>query len=196
MHRTLLILMALPFMAASNPEQIMLNSPGSTMQDTFTPVTTEAPSLADILTIESSASIFYTYARETRLSELFTRTDTFNTILVPNNQAVMALARKPHQGPSPIDEDIKITEEEFDARSRQNVENWISAHIIPSRITLSQGAVYQTLREGCTVTVDLKDPKLDNGKRGNAVFNGNKSIISVREASNGFMYLIDGAIAA
>ncbi len=55
---------------------------------------------------------------------------------------------------------------------------------LQSRITLSQGAVYRTLREGSTVTVDLKGQKPDNGEWGSVIFNGNKSIISVSEVSD------------
>ena len=53
------------------------------------------PNLFDLLTIEPSASIFFSYARETRTSELFVSTTSNITLLVPTNRAVMALARKP-----------------------------------------------------------------------------------------------------
>ena len=62
------------------------------------------PTLADLLTIGPSASIFYSYARELALSELFSTPPQVLddvtgkgglTLLVPTNKAVMALARKP-----------------------------------------------------------------------------------------------------
>lgn len=59
------------------------------------PITTHQPSLADLLTIETSASIFYSYARETVFSERFEDDGVKSTLLVPTNKAVMALARKP-----------------------------------------------------------------------------------------------------
>ena len=34
-----------------------------------------------------------------------------------------------HEGP--FDELIRISEEEFDRRAKQNVERWVSAHIVP-----------------------------------------------------------------
>ena len=62
----------------------------------FVPVTHSGkPSLADLLTIESSASIFYSYARELELSEKFSESGVHNTVLVPTNKAVIALPRKP-----------------------------------------------------------------------------------------------------
>ena len=62
----------------------------------FVPVTySDKPSLADLLTIESSASIFYSYAREVELSKLFTDHNARSTVLVPTNKAVIALPRKP-----------------------------------------------------------------------------------------------------
>ena len=75
------------------PEQEILVTP---QQDSpFDPLTTPMPSLADLLTIEPSASIFYSYAREIELSRLFGDLNGNNTLLVPTNKAVMALSRKP-----------------------------------------------------------------------------------------------------
>jgi hypothetical protein len=54
------------------------------------------PTLADLLTIESSTSIFYSYARELTLSNMFSDSERPITILAPTNKAVMALARKPY----------------------------------------------------------------------------------------------------
>lgn len=65
------------------------------MPETYTPQTNAKPTLADLLTIEPSASIFYTYARELELSKTFADTSPHLTLLVPTNKAVMALARKP-----------------------------------------------------------------------------------------------------
>ena len=65
------------------------------MAEPYTPLTNAQPTLADLLTIESSASIFYSYARELELGETFADVDSVNTLLVPTNKAVMALARKP-----------------------------------------------------------------------------------------------------
>jgi hypothetical protein len=56
----------------------------------------DMPSLADVLTITPSASIFYSYARGLQLSELLTAEGHQHTLFVPVNKAVMALARKPY----------------------------------------------------------------------------------------------------
>lgn len=57
------------------------------------------PTLADLLTIESASSIFYSYARELELSSMFSQDveqgGRMLTLLVPTNRAVMALAKKP-----------------------------------------------------------------------------------------------------
>ena len=130
------------------------------------------PTLADLLAIESSASIFSSHAsRELALSELlctfpaeqaaeFLDDDddlTGNgglTLLVPANKAVMILTRKPcvcdklitlkpdgflktsshsrHQSPPWEDgQDIEVPEEEYDCQSKENVQRWVEAHIIP-----------------------------------------------------------------
>lgn len=74
-------------------DQIPLRPPE--MPETYTPQTNAEPTLADLLTIEPSASIFYSYARELELSRSFSDKDSRMTLLVPTNKAVMALARKP-----------------------------------------------------------------------------------------------------
>lgn len=57
------------------------------------------PTLADLLTLESQASIFYSYSRETDMSALFTQSvkeGEGTTVFVPTNKAVQALAKKPY----------------------------------------------------------------------------------------------------
>ncbi len=65
------------------------------MNSDYTPLTTTKPLLSDLLTIESSASIFYSYARELELSKMLEDENARLTVMVPTNKAVMALARKP-----------------------------------------------------------------------------------------------------
>ena len=93
----LLSLLVLPFMAsASMDEQVVLPSSQASSGQPFVPVIHSGkPSLADLLTIESSASIFYSYARELELSEKFSDAAEHLTVLVPTNKAVIALPRKP-----------------------------------------------------------------------------------------------------
>lgn len=154
MRLHLLSLLVLPFLAtASTDEQMVLPSSQDGFGEPFLPVTYSGkPSLADLLTIESSASIFYSYARETELSKLFADKNAKSTLLVPTNKAVIALPRKPyvpydvfhasaelytascchsHEGPEPIREGVILSEAEFDDLSKKNVERWVSAHIIP-----------------------------------------------------------------
>lgn len=65
------------------------------MQNSGSPKLHSQPSLADLLTIEPSASIFFSYARELQMSNIFSEENAGITLLVPTNKAVMALARKP-----------------------------------------------------------------------------------------------------
>jgi hypothetical protein len=53
------------------------------------------PTLADLLTIERSVSIFYTYARETELSSLFSDENSRLTLFAPTDKAVKSMSRKP-----------------------------------------------------------------------------------------------------
>jgi len=89
-------LLTVPFLfislvSASTPEQIIMDS----THDLSIPEKHAQPTLADLLTIESSASIFYSYARELELSKMFNDNIFRSTIFAPTNRAVMALTRKP-----------------------------------------------------------------------------------------------------
>ncbi|THH19705.1 hypothetical protein EUX98_g8724 [Antrodiella citrinella] len=148
------------------------------------------PSLADLLTIETSASIFYSYAREVELSQMFGDSRSNSTVLVPTNKAVMALSRKPHQGPPPTDSGVIVSQEEYDSKSKEYVEHWVSAHIVPSVVGLGS---YDTLLEGVTVT--FKDAGGDEEPEWRrVVVNDDIHIIAKKEASNGVLYMIDGTV--
>ncbi|KAF8645690.1 hypothetical protein AX16_007639 [Volvariella volvacea WC 439] len=187
-----------PTTFASQDDQIAMTGPSAPQGEVYTPLTHSKPTLADLLTIEPSASIFYSYARELELSRVFgddSESAKKITVLVPTNKAVMALARKPHQDPVPVDEGVIISEEEFEARSKKNVERWVQAHIIPqSPITLDQ--TYQTLLEKKSVTFT---PITKNDGRGpewsRVTVEDGVRITSAKEGLNGVLYLIDGTVS-
>lgn len=94
MRLHLLSLLVLPLIAsASTAEQMVL--PGADKEPFVPVVNSGKPSLADLLTIESTASIFFSYARELEISQLFGDPNARSTVLVPTNKAVIALPRKP-----------------------------------------------------------------------------------------------------
>ncbi|KAI0348208.1 hypothetical protein BDW22DRAFT_1404189 [Trametopsis cervina] len=163
------------------------------MSEPYVPLTQSQPTVADLLTIESSASIFYSYARELELSSQFRDVHAQNTLFVPTNKAVMALARKPHQSPI-SDEDIVLTEAELDNLSKQNVERWISAHIVPQYLTTLAPGDYPTLLDGKTVSVKEVSGKTDSPAWTRVVLDDDIHIISAKEASNGIVYMIDETV--
>jgi hypothetical protein len=88
-----LICFTISSVAASTEEQIIMHPAPDAPE--YVPQTTSKPTLADLLTIEPSASIFYSYARELELSSLLSDENVKATVFVPTNKAVMALSRKP-----------------------------------------------------------------------------------------------------
>ncbi|KIY52519.1 hypothetical protein FISHEDRAFT_35094 [Fistulina hepatica ATCC 64428] len=153
------------------------------------------PTLADLLTVESSASIFYSYARELELSTQFSAADASMTLLVPTNKAVIALPRKPHQGPEPSHGEIQISEEEFAARSKNNVDRWVRAHIIPQSPISLVDVTYGTLLDGKAVSFTT-DPRANTDalEWQRVLVDAQTRILSMKEAANGVLYLIDGTI--
>jgi len=159
------------------------------------PFTKSEPTLADLLTIEPSASIFFSYARELRLGNMLNEKGPRITVLVPTNKAVQALARKPHQGPVPVDEGIVITQEEFETRSKQNVLRWISAHIIPTSPVEFDSKTYETLLDGKSVGFEVLDSgETDAPEWSRVQIDKDMRIIGSKEACNGVYYLIDGTV--
>lgn len=188
---TPLISLTLGIHAAAAADQIVFpHTPMGNNQ----PASNVRPTLFDLLTIESGSSIFFSYARELELSRLFVDADAKLTLLVPTNKAVMALAKKPHQAPVPVDDTIELSEQEFEERSNKNVERWVSLHIIPESHISLPSRTYPTLVEGKTVTFEeiSEDPAVPEWKR--VSVNGNIQIVSRKEATNGVLYVIDGTI--
>jgi hypothetical protein len=94
MHFHVCIFFSLSLLALASQwqeQQIVLTTPIEKEFETPRP----QPTLADLLTIERTASIFYSYARELELSARFEDESVEWTLFVPTNKAVMALARKP-----------------------------------------------------------------------------------------------------
>ncbi|KAF8890092.1 hypothetical protein BD779DRAFT_1518282 [Infundibulicybe gibba] len=162
----------------------------------YEPLTHSKPTLADLLTIDSSASIFYSYARELELSRILSDVDANITVLVPTNKAVMALARKPHQGTSAVEDKIEISEIEFDRRSKQNVQRWVSAHIIPQSPISLAGHTYNTLLDDRTITFTPITKSAGKGSEWSQVtLEDGIHITSKKEGLNGVLYMIDGTIS-
>ncbi|CAK5279430.1 unnamed protein product [Mycena citricolor] len=185
-------LLVLPILRAlaSQSEQVVMDH-----DSVYVPQQSQRPSLADLLTIQSSASIFYSYARELETSTVFSSlTHEPVTLLVPTNKAVMSLSRKPHQGPVPIQDGVILTEQEYDSRSKENVERWISAHIIPESPISFDGRTYPTMLDGRSVMFELAEGGEPN-EWSRAVLDGHVHIISKHEASNGVLYFIDGTVS-
>ncbi|KAF9237049.1 hypothetical protein BU15DRAFT_49197 [Melanogaster broomeanus] len=178
------------------PESSPAMAKGSSKDPVFTPLTTNQPTLADLLTIESSASIYFSYARETEFAEDFLTPDQQLTLLVPTNKAVMALARKPHQGPAPTEPEIHMSEQQYDEQSKRNVERWVAAHIISSRVSLSDLPVtYDTMLGGKSVTFSPISASTKHSPEWSRVtLEDGAHIIGMKEGSNGVIYVIDGTV--
>ncbi|KAH8111865.1 hypothetical protein DFH11DRAFT_1610399 [Phellopilus nigrolimitatus] len=186
------------------PDQLILGTCASCGMDSAVDADFRADPglmLSDILTVQSAASIFYSYARDTHVGELFKRPDARLTVFAPTNKAVMALARKPNQGPAPVEDGTIISEKEFDERSRENCERWVSAHIVPQHpIRLSPTSQFEALLEGIVITVSSPDSEVHGEVESDSekpewariVLNDNITIASRTEATNGVLYLLDG----
>jgi len=192
----LLSSLSIPLAAfASYDQQIPMNA----FNPPLHPPVHYKPLLSDLLTIESSASIFYSYARELELSRILSDTKAKITVLAPTNKAVMSLARKPHESPKHKDrDDIKITEKEFDLQSKQNVERWVSSHIIPKHpIALNSTEEYPTMLHKKSIKfTPVGDTPNDEVPEWRLVtLEDGVRIVGMKEGLNGVLYMIDGTVS-
>lgn len=171
-------------------------------------------SLADALTLERKASVWWDYARdvssvvsytgggggrrrapeapprrrrcrcrrerlhlthEPQTSRLSNKGKT--TVLVPIDKAIFALPRKPHQNPSGSTDD---------ADSKANVEQFLSAHIVPGDLGLPSD-------ETATLNPDVK-VKVEGEEGAWILQPGDIPIVGVTEASNGKILYLDGVV--
>ncbi|KIK81210.1 hypothetical protein PAXRUDRAFT_199226 [Paxillus rubicundulus Ve08.2h10] len=199
-----LLALTLPFLvSASLEDQTVFSGSSPAMvkepskDELYTPLTSSQPTLSDLLTIESSASIYFSYARETVFSKEFEEEGGQQlTLLVPTNKAVMALGRKPHQGPAPVESGIEITEQQYDEQSQRNVVRWVAAHIIPSRVSLSDVPVtYNTMLDGKSVTfAPASGAGKDSAHWSRVTLENGVRILGMKEGANGVIYIIDGTV--
>jgi len=163
-------------------------------QVVLVPTINDKPTLADLLTIQRSLSIFYSYARETQFSNYFSDESRNITLTAPNNKAVIALPRKPHQGikDNNLEEMPNISQAQYDFISKENVEKWVGAHIIPGYVTLgSEEETYDTLLPENPITFHLKK-EISNPSWSDYTLGDDTKIIERMEASNGVLFIIDG----
>jgi hypothetical protein len=90
----LTILALSAFSLAQYSDQIIMDDPTHDSQ-TITPLSRPQPNLADLLTIDPSVSIFYSYLRETGMVTRLEDAQGSTTVLAARNRAVMALPVKP-----------------------------------------------------------------------------------------------------
>ncbi|KAL1408967.1 hypothetical protein Q8F55_005784 [Vanrija albida] len=135
-------------------------------------------SLADALTLERRASVWWDYARDVSsvTSRLSNKGKT--TVLVPLDKAIFALPRKPHQNPEGATDDDD---------TKHNVEQFLSAHIVPGDLALPSDEETPTLNPNVSVRVEGEDGKW-------VLQPGDIPVVGVTEASNGKILYLDGVV--
>ncbi|KAF8311158.1 hypothetical protein DL93DRAFT_2083604 [Clavulina sp. PMI_390] len=197
--RVLLALLSLASFSLSNASQLPLNPAEPAMSASEAPLSAGEPTLYDLIMIERRTTIFGDYLRKlTDVAGRLNDRSTGSTVLVPTNKAVLALARKPHQGPPPStdsvpDGEIGISEEQLDKADEENVRNWVSSHIIPQHpISLSSEETFPTLHDG--TNVHFTSQKNAAGDWEHYLLYPDVKIVNQVEAANGVIYVIEGTV--
>ncbi|WVQ84188.1 hypothetical protein IAT38_006339 [Cryptococcus sp. DSM 104549] len=172
--------------AAGNPNApVVEGTSGSRMSDLVDAVlhggaeskevgTGQGMTLADALTVERGASLWWAYAREN--SEITSRLDSrskSSTLLVPVDKAILALDRKPHQPTDSSSPESATT-------------RFLSAHIINGAVPPSGGEA-STLLDGFAVTLVREG-------EGWKVQPGDVTVLTEKETANGKIMYLDGVL--
>ncbi|GAA6014193.1 hypothetical protein JCM10207_006128 [Rhodosporidiobolus poonsookiae] len=149
------------------------------------------PSLADVLTRSRQARIMFDYLRDSaQVSTVLVDPSGSSTVLAPVDSAILALARKPHEGPESFDEpDIRSNEEE--RRRAEYLEQWVKAHLVLEKVDLEadgwDGKEYTTMA-GSTVRFATSDAD------GRKVLPGDVEVVGEEQASNGKVLYLRGTL--
>ncbi|WWD22168.1 hypothetical protein CI109_106658 [Kwoniella shandongensis] len=138
--------------------------------------------LADALTAERGTSLWWSYARDNpgitrRLDSRFENL----TLLVPIDQAVLALEKKPHQSSSGGDKSgwgLSLGGLGGLLASSDGTDRFLGAHIIDGKLSAGK---HKTLLDGFEVEL-VSDKKAKGGWR---VKPGNVEVLGVKETVNG-----------
>ena len=117
----------------------------------------------------------------------------------------IARLRHRHEDPKPLDDGVILSEAEFDSMSKQNVQRWVSAHIIPvsplprhgrsrvahrsppvwqSQISLASDGEYETLLSGKNVTFTVSGGDKNTPEWTHVVLDGSVRLLGMKEVSS------------
>ncbi|WVF69888.1 hypothetical protein IAT40_004671 [Kwoniella sp. CBS 6097] len=131
------------------------------------------PTLADALTAERGASLWWNYARDSpSVTARLVSRDKETTILVPTDKAIMALGRKPHQHPG-------LSYKGAFSSSQSNTDRFLAAHMIDGAKGL-EGKL-STLLDDFGIEM-VKDKIAKGGWR---IQPGDIEVMGIKETSNG-----------
>ncbi|GAA5911149.1 hypothetical protein JCM6882_006588 [Rhodosporidiobolus microsporus] len=176
----------------AQPQDVPDSLPFVIQQDSsFIPVSAQ-PSLGDLL-VRSKARLFYDYARDSAaVSSLLVDPNGAATLLAPTDSAILALARKPHEGPeSRSSSEVSSNEEE---RQRAEwLERWVKAHVVLEQVELEEGEWEEreyTTMDGKTVRFA---PRGDDGE-GRQLLPGEIEVVGEAQGSNGKVLYLQGTL--
>ncbi|GAA5828397.1 hypothetical protein JCM11251_006226 [Rhodosporidiobolus azoricus] len=169
------------------------DSPVFTIQDDASYIPTSAvPSIGDIL-VRSKARIFYDYARDsTAVSQLFVDPSGQATILAPTDAAILALARKPHEGPATRSSG-EVSSNEEERQRAEWLERWVKAHVVLEQVELEAGEWEKreyTTMEGKTV----RFASSGKDEAGRQLMPGDIEVVGEAQGSNGKVLYLQGTL--
>jgi len=87
-----------------------------------------------------------------------------------------------------------MSEAEYDAMTLDNVERWIRAHIIPTSPLPLEEDSYDTLLPGKEISISRTGKPANTPSWDDFIIDDMARVLSISEASNGVLYIIDETI--
>ncbi|GAA5852676.1 hypothetical protein JCM8547_002586 [Rhodosporidiobolus lusitaniae] len=159
------------------------------------PTSGAIPSLADLLTRSKRSRWFYDYARDsTAVSTILIDLHGSTTLLAPVDAAIVALPRKPHEGPAVAESQSgEVSSNEEERQRAEYLEAWVKNHCVLERVELEEGdweARDYTTMSGKKVKFAAGG---ENGE-GRVLLPGDVEVVGEEMASNGKILYLQGTI--
>ncbi|GAA6027806.1 hypothetical protein JCM8097_001727 [Rhodosporidiobolus ruineniae] len=167
------------------------------LQADFIPSSSTLPSLADLLTRSKTARLLYDYTRDSSAVSTTLVSPGSTTLLAPNDKAILALVRKPHEGPASLTAakaNGEVSSNQEERQRAEYLERWVKAHVVLENVELEEGdwegREYRTM-DGEVVRFAASG---EDGQ-GRKLLPGDIEVVGEELASNGKVLYIAGTLS-
>lgn len=150
-------------------------------------VSSNGPSLTDLLSTDRRLSLFASYTRDSALvSKRFILPGVKTAVFAPIDVAIKSMARLPHRGEAQKDD---VTALDAEKQAAKHLDAWTARHMSSDELPedVSGQTTLQSLVDGKAITLSREGDDVIVGP-------GGAKVIDRREASDGILLVIDAVL--